>query len=387
MVAFANAEGGTVVVGLHNGKVEGVANLDARINGYQQAPLDFTVPPVRAKFHQVPCLNDRGGTDSLLVVRVDPSERVHETQDGECYLRVGDESRRLNFSQRQELEFDRGQSQYDGAAVTDADLFQLDDTLIEYYRKRAGVTGNRAALFNARSLLTQRGELTVAGYLLFAPYPQQRLPQAYIRVLRFLTTQRGTGAQQGLEEGSDFRIEGPIPTAVEQATHQIEALVPRRRTLGESGLFESRSTIPRDAWLEGLVNAVIHRSYSLSGDHIRVEIYPDRNEIESPGTGRGHQANLRRDAPRWTDGSCLQAGPRKRPAESAGSTETGSADGRAAAAGIAASLGTATRRRSRPKYRRYCGGPRPQPTRNLDPTPSSRGRRTSPLVGHVDQGP
>lgn len=59
--------------------------------------------------------------------------------------------------------------------------------------------------------------------------------------------------------------------------------MPRRRTLGESGLFESRSTIPRDAWLEGLVNAVIHRSYSLSGDHIRVEIYPDRIEIESPG--------------------------------------------------------------------------------------------------------
>jgi len=41
--------------------------------------------------------------------------------------------------------------------------------------------------------------------------------------------------------------------------------------------------VPRDAWLEGLVNAVIHRSYSAAGDHIRVEIYPDRIEIESPG--------------------------------------------------------------------------------------------------------
>ena len=41
--------------------------------------------------------------------------------------------------------------------------------------------------------------------------------------------------------------------------------------------------MPRDAWLEGLVNAVVHRSYSLSGDHIRVEIFPNRIEIESPG--------------------------------------------------------------------------------------------------------
>lgn len=35
--------------------------------------------------------------------------------------------------------------------------------------------------------------------------------------------------------------------------------------------------------MEGLVNAVIHRSYSLGGDHIRVEIFDDRIEIESPG--------------------------------------------------------------------------------------------------------
>lgn len=39
----------------------------------------------------------------------------------------------------------------------------------------------------------------------------------------------------------------------------------------------------RAAWLEGLVNAAIHRSYSVSGDHIRVEIFDDRVEVESPG--------------------------------------------------------------------------------------------------------
>jgi ATP-dependent DNA helicase RecG len=50
-----------------------------------------------------------------------------------------------------------------------------------------------------------------------------------------------------------------------------------------SGRFEQIPLIPEDAWLEGVVNAVIHRSYSFSGDHIRVEIFDDRLEIESPG--------------------------------------------------------------------------------------------------------
>lgn len=31
------------------------------------------------------------------------------------------------------------------------------------------------------------------------------------------------------------------------------------------------------------MNAVIHRSYRTPGDHVRVEIYPNRIEIESPG--------------------------------------------------------------------------------------------------------
>jgi len=41
--------------------------------------------------------------------------------------------------------------------------------------------------------------------------------------------------------------------------------------------------VPEDAWLEGVVNAAVHRSYSLAGSHIRVEIFSDRIEIQSPG--------------------------------------------------------------------------------------------------------
>jgi len=47
--------------------------------------------------------------------------------------------------------------------------------------------------------------------------------------------------------------------------------------------FTDVGAVPRDAWLEGLVNAVVHRSYSLVGDHIRVEVFDDRVEITSPG--------------------------------------------------------------------------------------------------------
>ncbi|MEA2083691.1 MAG: ATP-binding protein [Thermodesulfobacteriota bacterium] len=40
---------------------------------------------------------------------------------------------------------------------------------------------------------------------------------------------------------------------------------------------------PEESIREAIVNAVAHRDYTVSGIDIRVDIYPDRLEIESPG--------------------------------------------------------------------------------------------------------
>jgi ATP-dependent DNA helicase RecG len=235
LVAFANAEGGTIVVGLHNGKVEGFRDAAKRINEFRQAPINFTVPPVRSRFSQVRCKNDDGQVDILLVVRVDPSERVHELVNGDCYLRIGDESRKLGFPARQELEFDKGQSQYDGMPAPGIGVDDLDRRQLSVYREQTGATNTFTKLLEARSLLTRDKKVTNAGYLLFGDHPQDIFPQAYVRVLRYLTAERGTGSRLGLDDESDVRIEGSIPRSVHEASEIIENLVPRRRALGESG--------------------------------------------------------------------------------------------------------------------------------------------------------
>ncbi|MBM2623470.1 putative DNA binding domain-containing protein [Actinoplanes sp. LDG1-06] len=284
LVAFANAEGGTVVVGLNRPEVQGLNRVHGKINDLRQTPIALTSPPVRAAFEEVPCVNSAGENDILLVIRIEPGERVHETSSGECFLRVGDESHRLTYIQRRELEFDKGQAQFDGFPADGVSFTEIDAALVEAYQRRIGVnSGSVVDVFNARSLLTLKGQITNAGYLLFGKSPQVLFPQAYIRIIRFLGVERGTGARLGVEEGTDIRIEGSLPWAVQRASAEIERLIPQRRSLSSSGQFEATPIVPRDAWLEGLVNAVIHRSYSLSGDHIRVEIYPNRIEIESPG--------------------------------------------------------------------------------------------------------
>jgi ATP-dependent DNA helicase RecG len=278
LIGFANADGGTVVVGLDDGEVEGTGGNLERRNSQFQANIDFCVPPVRAKPRLLHCIDRSGEPNELLVIEVVPSDSVHANRKDEVFLRVGDENRRLSFAQRQELLFDKGQASYE-TRPSGAPLDAVDHTLLESYALWAGAS-DPTRLLRARGLADDDG-LAIAGCLLFAEAPQAFLPEAFIRVLRYRGTERGSGARQQLIE--DVKAEGPIPKQLAEARELVERLQPTRRALGVGGTFENVPLVPGDAWLEGIVNAAVHRSYSMVGDHIRVEIFDDRIEISSPG--------------------------------------------------------------------------------------------------------
>jgi ATP-dependent DNA helicase RecG len=280
LIGFANAEGGLVVLGLWGGRVEGIGSISQRQNEWRQAAADFTLPTVPARPRVIECVTDAGKADALFVVEVEPSDRVHANQKDEVYLRVGDENRRLTFGQRQELLYDKGQASYEVTPVEDAGAEDLDQDLLASYAAALNHP-DPARLLQARGLIDRRDNLTLAAVLLFAVHPQRWAPEASIRILRYRGTQRGTGARQQLME--DVRIDGPIPLQLNAAQDAVFRLLPTRRALARTGRFERIGVIPRDAWLEGLVNAAIHRSYSIIGDHVRIEIFDDRIEVESPG--------------------------------------------------------------------------------------------------------
>jgi len=210
---------------------------------------------------------------------MEPSGAVHTDVRDAVFLRVGDENRRLTFRQRQELTFDKGDASFEARALPTTDLSDLDKDLVAQYGELL-LAADSTRMLRARELAVGEN-LTVAGCLLFAVNPQRPLPEAYVRVLRYRGRERGTGARQQLLE--DTRLEGPIPRQLGEGRAAIERLQPVRRALTASGRFGDVPLIPEDAWLEGLVNAVVHRSYSLSGDHIRFEIFDDRMEVSSPG--------------------------------------------------------------------------------------------------------
>ena len=244
-----------------------------------QAHVDFADPPVRVKSKLLPCVRENGDSDHLLMLEIRPGDTVHTNVNDEVYLRIGDETRRLTYTQRRELLYDRGHGVFESRTVKGQPSDLLDDSIVSNYAD-ALQHSDPIRLLKARGLI-EGSKLTIAGLLLFGGQPQAELPEAFIRVLRYHGRERGAGARQQLEQ--DVRIEGPIPYQLAEAQRLVTELQPRRRALTDAGRFETFALVPDDAWLEGIVNATVHRSYSLAGDHIRVEIFDDRIEIESPG--------------------------------------------------------------------------------------------------------
>jgi ATP-dependent DNA helicase RecG len=283
MAGFANAEGGLIAIGLHSGQVEGVNDVAARVNDWRQAALDFTRPPVRHTFEEIACINSRGQDDRIVLIEVESSERVHLTATGDSYLRVGDETRRLGPLEAQELRYDKGDSTFDGSPV-EASVADIDEGLLDRYMRSVGARSSSEEVLTARGLAAERTagpQLTVAGALVLTTNPQRVLPEGFVRVLRYQGSSRETGARANIL--ADEVLAGPIPVQIEAAADLLRQLLPDAIRLERRGRFESQTLIPEFAWLEAIVNAVTHRSYSIGGDHVRIELFDDRLEVESPG--------------------------------------------------------------------------------------------------------
>lgn len=274
VIAFANSEGGVLVVGVSNGVVDGVT--PKLLNDLQQLALDHTEPAVPTRVDVVDAIHE-GEPHAVAVIRVAIGDHVvHTTKSDKVFLRVGDENRELSYLQRRELTFDRGQAAYERSPMDG----ELNPELTDSYANAVGAT-DAHKLLKGRGLILDDDRTTVGCVLLFGVHPQTQLPHAHVRVVRHRGTTAETGTRQQLL--ADVRIEGPIPNQLVEARHIIKEQLPVRQALGSDGRFGPVGIVPEDAWMEGLVNAVVHRSYSISGDHIRVAVFDDRIEFESPG--------------------------------------------------------------------------------------------------------
>lgn len=288
--AFANADGGTVVIGISDKKrtLEGVNDFGAdKINDLLNAPKDCCKPMPRYKEEFIDIINDKGEPDRLLLLHIFSSvDQVIRTVNDETWLRIGDKTRHMLGENLRNLEYSKSTRHYEDEINENARISDLDGELLKRYKERIdAVDIDTKQVLQARGFIVNRDGkkyLTNAAVLLFAKNIRQFYPNCRIRFIRY----DGTTAESGtrLNITKDVNIEYPLLRIIDKAKEFIGTQLREFTTLDTTtGKFKTVAEYPEFAWQEGIVNAVTHREYALSGNFIKVSMYDDRLEIESPG--------------------------------------------------------------------------------------------------------
>lgn len=286
IVAFANADGGTLVIGVEdNGEITGIDAYTNNINDILRVPFDYCNPSVRVTTETVECKDKDGNLNHLLIMTIPQSSELHANQQDEVYYRMGDKSKKLNFDERLQLMYAKGSRYYENEPVFRSTLDDIDMDFVAEYCKKIGYTKSPEEYIrqNKDYIVKHDGreEMSGAALLLFGADPQRFFPRARVRFIRYDGTEAKVGTQMNVIKDEVFS--GRILDMVQQALDFVRSQIKERTRLGGDGRFVTTPEYPEFAWKESIVNAVAHRDYSIKGTDIQIKMFDDRITVESPG--------------------------------------------------------------------------------------------------------
>ncbi len=294
--AFANQdEGGILIFGLDETKgFEKVGVYDAQ--ALQKRVMEYgeqMTPVVRPVF--TVCDENEKIFVSAEIPPCDIAERpCFRTAQGRLkgsYKRVGDADKPMTEYEVYSYEAFRKRLREDIRPIEGASLNMLDAALLNDYRARmrharpnmARMTEEQQDELNG---ITRNGSITMAALMLFGLCPQTFYPRLCISATRVAGTEMGETDTLGRRFLDTKHIEGTIREMLQQTLDFV-----RRNTstaMGidpQSGRRVNLPQYPPAAVREALLNALVHRDYSVHTESkpIMLYLYDDRLEITNPG--------------------------------------------------------------------------------------------------------
>ena len=279
LAAFANTDGGVVLCGVTNsGDVQGMSReqMDTLEQLVVNVCSDMINPPIRPAILRKEI--DEGMP--FLLVEVPQGHTQHDSPGG-SYHRVGSSKRRMTSDERLRLAQQRGQARFlwfDKQPVEGTGFGSLDESLWKPLLSTVGAADPESALERMGLLTSDENGITratVAGVLLCSRSPEEWLPNACITA----TCYRGNDRTSGQIDAQT--ITGPLNRQITEAV----AFAVRNMRVG-AYKNPARTDLPQyseAALFEAIVNAVVHRDYSIRGSRIRLSMFANRIEINSPG--------------------------------------------------------------------------------------------------------
>ncbi|MEA3240383.1 MAG: ATP-binding protein, partial [Pseudomonadota bacterium] len=267
LCAFANATGGTLLIGItDDGEICGVDHHN-RLKSVIQS-VARTIEP--SLFVDIESVGD------VLVVTIPPQNGKPYSHSGKFYLREGASSQQLSRNEIREFFFREGMIHFDEMVC---DRFSMDTDLTEssyiQFARKAKIPDDMNMIQALENLhLVRNGLMTHAGSWLLAADIQKFMASGFVSCALFMGTSR-----VNILDRKNFT--GNLQDIFQDVITWLLSKLNTEFIITGTGRDE-RPELPADALREALVNALVHRDYR-SNANVQVHMYSNRVEIISPG--------------------------------------------------------------------------------------------------------
>jgi ATP-dependent DNA helicase RecG len=268
IVAFANAKGGTLLLGVRDDGIvvgERLTNdLKAKINSLTRN----CKPTITTELSQV--------GEVVAVVVTEGTEKPYSCGSG-YYRRLDGSTQKMSHDELRIMFAENEPLPFEEKTVKGFTFDDISRAKMRAFTKEAEIRiGSTSAPDFLRSLkVADESRVKNAGILFFAKDVYEHLHQAQMALLAFKGVDR-----LHIYDRRDVRDD--LLTQFNEAVAFLKKHLNVRseiRGLNREDIYE----IPIEVLREALVNALMHRDYSITGTQVSVEVYDDRVEIVNPG--------------------------------------------------------------------------------------------------------
>lgn len=207
------------------------------------------------------------------------------------YVRVGESDEPMSEYEIYSYEAFRNRTRDDIRVVEGASLKLINKERMNQYLE--AVRNERKNLYDNVSEseilefmgIAKDNALTLAGLMTFSIYPQAYFPQLCITAVSLPGTEQGEIGDDGERFIDNKRITGAISDMLEEAVEFVRTNSRTKTIIDDNGHRVDKPEYPIKAVREAILNALVHRDYSVHTENvpIRIEMYRDRMEIINSG--------------------------------------------------------------------------------------------------------
>jgi ATP-dependent DNA helicase RecG len=284
LVAFANAEGGELFVGVED---------DARVTGipFSGEKITYLLSSSETHVHgDTPLPKPRkaqiqiDGQMVLYFAVPKGTDYIYLTSDGRCLRRRDRDSLPVSCESINATRLEDRSREWEREVAHGATLADLDIDLIASISGQIayGVSIEKCLQYLDLAEFALEGlSLKKASLLLFAKDIRRWHLGSTVRIMTINGKEKRSG--KGYNVIRDEIVSNNILRLIDESWQRLMVAIVKHTQLTDQARFQQSYLYPEIACREALLNAIVHRNYAIEGRGIEIEIYTDRLEINSPG--------------------------------------------------------------------------------------------------------